>query len=836
MASALHCHYRTIPANQGGTESGGAENEMLQDLRYGLRQLRKSPGFTLVAVLTLALGIGANTAVFSVVDAVLLRALPYRQPERLMLVSETESVSPNEELGVAAQEYLDYREQNRSFSDVAAFESEGFNLTGEGEPQRIHAARVSASAFPVLGVSPMLGRAFTAEEDHRGSDNVVEISYSLWQRQYHGDPSILGRTIKLDEKPYTVIGIMPASFHFPYDGKPLSEMADLWVPIGFSPEVLAPHNRVMEFGVGLIGRLKPGVTRERAQQDVQHIADIFQQAHPDSYSANARVTPRVYVFSAYTVEKARPLVWILFAVTICVLLIACANVANLLLARATIRSREMAIRSALGGKRSVLFRQCLVESSLLSLLGSCAGVGLAVISVAGLRNFGPASVPRLHEVTLNSTALLFTLGLSVFTTVLFGFVPAWRLSHVSPQACLKESAQTGTARASLRLQNFIAIGEIALALVLLVGGSLLVRSFARLLQTPLGFDPNGTFVVRTIFDTPRYPLPAKRMAVQKELLARLSHLPGVTTVAIASHLPLSDERGIGFHLEHAAPEDFHFAQNSLVSPGYFHAMGIGLRQGRDFSEQDKPEATPVAIVSDTMAREYFPSQDPVGQRFTWGDRGLFTIIGVAEDVHISALDADPPPMIYQSIFQMQTWTGGHTAFLLRTNRAGVGLFREVQQQIWSIDRDLPLYNSTTLATLVSDSLAQRRFTMLLLTAFSMIALLLAAIGLFGVISYLVSQRQREMALRMALGADRANILRMVLRRGAVLGLAGCAAGLVLSLAGSRLLVTSLYQVSRLDPATLMLVPLLLLAVVLLAVYLPARRAASLDLMQILRTE
>src|ERR1035438_849680 len=259
MASALHCHYRTIPANQGGTESGGAENEMLQDLRYGLRQLRKSPGFTLVAVLTLALGIGANTAVFSVVDAVLLRALPYRQPERLMLVSETESVSPNEELGVAAKEYLDYREQNRSFSDVAAFESEGFNLTGEGEPQRIHAARVSASAFPVLGVSPMLGRA-----------------------------------IKLDEKPYTVIGIMPASFHFPYDGKPLSEMADLWVPIGFSPEVLAPQNRVMEFGVGLIGRLKPGVTRERAQQDVQHIADVFQQAHPDSYSANARVTPRAF--------------------------------------------------------------------------------------------------------------------------------------------------------------------------------------------------------------------------------------------------------------------------------------------------------------------------------------------------------------------------------------------------------------------------------------------------------------------------------------------------------------------------------------------------------------
>jgi len=809
---------------------------MLQDVRFALRQVSKSPGFAATAVLTLALGIGANTAVFSVVDTVLLRPLPYHEPSRLMLVSETESVAPNDDLGVAAQEFLDYRDQNRSFSDIAAFESEGFNLTGEGEPLRIRAARMSASAFSVLGLSPIMGRAFNADEDRAGSDNVVELSYWLWQNQYHSDPSILGRTIKLDEKPYTVIGVMPPSFHFPSDGKPFSERVKLWLPIGFSPEVLAPQNRVMEFGVGLIGRLKPGVTREQAQQDVQHIADVFQQAHPDSYSVNARVTPHVNAFSAHTVEKARSLLWLLSAAVLCVQLIACANVANLLLARATVRSREMAIRSALGGKRSVLFRQCLVESSLLALLGSGAGVGLALISVAGLRSFGPAGVPRLDEVTLNSTALLFTLGLSVFTTVLFGFVPAWRLSHVSPQACLKESAQTGATRASLRLQNSIAIGEIALALVLLVGGGLLVRSFAHLLQTPPGFDPKNAVVVRTIFDTGRYPDPAKRMAVQKELLARLARLPGVTTVAAASHLPLSDERGIGFHLEHAAPDDFHFAQNSLVSPGYFHAMGIGLRQGRDFSEQDDPKAAPVAIISDTMAREYFHGLDPVGQRFYWGDRGLFTIIGVVDDVHISALDADPPPMIYQSIFQMQTWTAGHAAFLLRTDRPGAGLFHEVQQQIWSIDKELPLYNSTTLATLVSDSLAQRRFTMLLLSAFSVGALLLAAIGLFGVISYLVSQHQREMALRMALGADRADILRMVLKRGVALGLAGCAVGLVLSLVGSRLLATSLYNVSRFDPATLMLVPLLLLGVVLLAAYLPAHRAALLDPMQILRTE
>ncbi len=811
-------------------------NRIWQDLRFGIRQLRKWPGFAAVAILTLALGIGANTAVFSIVDTVLLRPLPYRDPQQLALVSETESQGGHEELGVAAQEYLDYRDQNRSFSSVAAFESAGFNLTGEGLPLRVNAARMSASAFQTLGVAPMIGRAFSPAEDRTGSDNVVELSYSLWQNQYHGDPNILGRTIKLDELPYTVIGVMPPSFHFPFDGKPFSEMADLWLPIGFSSEVLAPQNRLMEFGVGLIGRLKPGVTREQAQQDVEHVANVFQQTHPGTYSPSVRVVPHLHAFSAYTVEKARPLVLLLCAAVICVLLIACANVANLLLARASARSREMAIRSAVGAGRRVLLRQCLVESSLLSLLGGCAGVTLAVGSVAGLRGYGPVSVPRLREVTIHPVALLFTLGLSVLTTILFGFMPAWRLSHVSPQAFLKDSAQVGSSRSSLRLQNFVAVGEIALALVLLVGGSLLIRSFLRVLETPLGFDPKDVFVVRTIFDTERYPDPVKRMAVQKELLSRLERLPGVTAVAAASHLPLSDERGIGFHLEHAAPDDFHFAQNSLITPGYFRAMGIGLREGRDFSEQDNPQSPLVAIISEALARQYFSGQDPIGQRFQWGDRGWFTIIGVANDVHVSALDADPPAMIYQSMFQMQTWTAGHMAFLLRTSRPQQDLFTEVQQQVWSVDKELPLYKSTTLATLVSDSLAQRRFTMLLLGAFSAISLLLAAIGLFGVISYLVSQHQREMALRMALGADRADIRHMVLKRGLTLGLFGCAIGLGLSVVGSRLLTTSLYRVSRFDPTTLVLVPALLLCVVLLAVYLPARRAASVDPMQALRME
>ena len=815
-------------------------SHLWQDLRFGLRQLRKSPGFALVAVLTLALGIGANTAMFSVVDTVLLRPFPYFQPGRLALVSETLSSGTNDDYGVAAQEYLDYRDQNHVFSQIAAFEQDGFNLTGEGEPLRVNAARVSSSTFPVLGVSPMIGRAFTSEEDRHGADNVVELSYSLWQHQYHGDPNIVGRTVKLDEKPYTVVGVMPPSFRFPFDGKAFSEQADLWLPIGFSPEVLKPENRLMELGVGLIGRLKPGVTLEQTQHDIQNVAAAFQSQHPETYVGSVRVTPHVHAYAAHAVDKARPLLLLLSAAVICVLLIACANVANLLLSRATSRSREMAIRSAVGARSTALLRQCMTESMLLALLGGAAGIGLAWVAVTALRNFGPTTVPRLHELAVYPAALLFTFGLSVLTTIIFGFVPAWRQAHIAPQAFLKESAQTGTSRSSLRLQNSVAIGEIAIALVLLVAGSLLLRSFSRVLSSPLGFDPHGTFVIRTVFDRARYPEPPRRGTAQQEIVARLSQVPGVSAVSAATHLPLSDVRQIGFRLENEPASGshyvFHWAENSLVAPGYFHLMGIPMLAGRDFTMQDTPDKPPAAIINKALARAYFKDSDPVGQRFHWGDRALFTIVGVVDDVHISALDADPTPMIYNSMFQVQSGASSRTAFLLRTTRAGEDLFREVQQAVWSVDGQLPLYNSTTMDDLVSESVAQRRFTMLLLGAFSLVALLLAAIGLFGVISYLVSQHQREMALRMALGADRTDINRMVLWRGARLGVTGCAIGLALSLAASRLLTSSLYHVSRFDPATLICVPALLLSVVIVAAYLPARRAARLDPMQVLRSD
>src|SRR5579863_5971904 len=602
---------------------------LLQDIRYGWRMLVRNPGFSAIAVLTLAIGIGASTAIFSVVDTVLLRPLPYQQPDKLVVVTESLPGMSADEIGVSAGEYQDYRDRNRSFSQVAAYESDGFNLTGVGRPLRVNAARLSASTFPLLGVSPELGRAFTQEEDGYGSSNVVVLSHTLWEHQYGSDPSILGKTVKLDEKPFTVIGVMPASFRFPFDGAPLSEMADLWMPIAFEPNLLSPENRTMEFGVGLIGRLKPGVSREQAQKDVESVATAFMQQY--AYSGTVRVVPRVFAFAARAVEKAKPLLTLLILAVGCVLVIACANVANLLLARASHRNREMAVRSAVGAKPARIVRQCLVESVLRSICGASAGIVVALASVAGLRRFGPADVPRLHDVVLHPIVLLFTLVLSVVTAILFGFVPAWRLAQVMPQACLKESTQAGLARGTQRLQNSVATIEIAVAMVLLIAGGLLLRSFARLLDSPFGFDPKGVFVVRTLFDRARYPDPAKRQVAQKELLDRLSHLPGVTSVAAASHLPLSDTRQIAFRLEHAAPDDYHWAENSMVSPGYFRSMGISLIEGRDFTEQDRHDTPSVAIISEKMARQYFPGRSAVGERFQWGDRAFFTITGVAAD-------------------------------------------------------------------------------------------------------------------------------------------------------------------------------------------------------------
>jgi predicted permease len=818
---------------------------LMQDLKFGARLLRKSPGFAIVAVLTLALGIGPTTAVFSVVDTVLLSPLPYVHPEQLAIVSETvpnigEIPKTGDEgyLGVAAGEYLDYRDRNRSFSQVASYENDGFNLTGAGTPLRITADSASASLFPLLGVSPIIGRTFSEAETQPGADRVVVLSHNLWQNQYGGDPGVLGKTVKLDEKSYTIIGVMPASFRFPSDSAPPSERVQLWVPLSFPQDLIA--DRLREFGVHLIGRLRPGISIVQAQQDMQMIAKGFMQEHANMYSGTLRVVPHTLPYSSYSVAKIRPLVILLIAAVACVLLIACINVANLLLARATHRSREMAIRAAIGAQRTRLIRQCLVESGLLSLLGGAAGVLLALSLLAVLRHFGPTNLARLQDARLHPLALGFTLGLSLGTSFLFGFVPAWRLSRISPQSCMKEGAQAGAAKGTHNLQRRLIVGEIAAAFLLLIGSSLLVKSFVRVLNVPFGFNPEGAVVVRTVFDRPRYPEAVKREAVQKELLNRLSQLPGVTSVAAASHLPLSDARQIGFRLEHAAANDFHWAENSMVSPGYFGVMGISVLRGHDFTYEDGHSTPPAAIVNEAFVRRFLAGQDAIGQRFNWGDRALFTIIGVVNDVRISALDADPPPMIYDSMFQVESGASARTAFVVRVSQSGrgteQGVYKAIKQQIWSVDKDLPTYDTTTLAALVSESVAQRRFTTMLMGSFAAVALMLAAVGLFGVISYVVSERRRELAVRIALGARRSNIGWMILQNASIMAVTGCGIGLLAFAAASRLVRSNLYQVSAYDPLTLCLAPIALIGIALLAAYWPARRAMRSDPMAALRYE
>jgi predicted permease len=824
-----HKQQRSLPA---------IEN-LARDLRLGIRMLGRSPGFTAVAVITLALGIGANTAVFSLVNAVLIRKLPYRDPQQLLLLTETlPQLGGGEEVGVAAAEYLDYRDQNQSFSQVAAYENAGFNLTGDGTPLRVQAARISASAFSLLGVNAQLGRTFMEEEDHAGAPGVAVISDALWRNHYGASRDVLGKTVRLDEKPFIIVGVMPRGFLFPFDGAPLSERADLWVPIAFSADRLA--DRVREFGVGVVGRLRPGVTPAQAQQDILRVADNFMREHPESYSGTIRVSPRTYPFVAHAAAKITPLVFLLEAAVLCVLLIACANVANLLMAKARSRRREMAVRSAVGAARGRLLAQCLVESSLLSLLGAIAGVALAVPMISVARQFGPASLPQLQDVTLNPVALAFTLGLSVITTLSFGLIPALQLSRVSPQVALKDTAQIGRSQATRRLQDALVILEIGAALALLIGGSLLLQSFVHLLNVSTGFRPQNTVVVRTLFDWPRYPDPQKRETVQKELLNRLRVLPGVRLAAEASHLPLSEARQIGFHIEGAPPDEFHWAHNSLVSPGYFQAMGISILRGRDFREQDDRKSPNAAVISETLGRQYFPNQDAIGKRYNWGGRADFTIIGVAADVRVTALDADPPPMIYNSMFQVESGASSRTAFVLKLDSPDEsvqqGIFQSVQQQIWSLDKDLPIYGVSTMQSLMEDSVSQRRFTMVLIGGFGALALLLAVIGLFGVVSYVVVLRQQELALRVALGAGRANLGWMVLKQGGLLGAAGCVFGLFVFMVGSPLLSSSLYQTSRHDLPTLLLSAVILFLATLCASYWPARRAMRVDPMALLRYE
>jgi predicted permease len=812
-------------------------DSFLQDIRYGLRGFLRAPGFAVVALLTLAIGIGANTAMFSVLNAVLLRPLPYRDPSRIVALQQSNMAVPGlETTGVSPLEYLDYRERTHAFSAVGGVIVDDMNLTGGSEPQRIRTGRITPSMFDVLGVQPMLGRAFRADEDHYGGPKLVILGYALWQQHFGADRGIVGRTVRLDNMPFEVIGVMPPSFKFPYEGTPFYEPAAVWVPMDFNPRDM--QNRAEGYDVQAFARLKPGVTMAQAQQDAEAARNSLQADHRDVYNGKLQPVARVQPMKEMSVGAVRPLVIVLFGAVGFVLLIACANVANLLLVRATAREREIAVRSALGASSVRLARQLLTECVLLGIAGGLGGLAIGYAAVRSIAHTASSQMPRLSEVSMDPAVLAFTFGAAVLTGIIFGLAPALRAMRVEIYATLKANSQQGGAgRGRHRWNNALVVLETAATLVLLLGAGLLINSFVRVLNVAPGFDPSNVLIVRTAFDTSTYPTPVLRNAAKKRMLDQLAGIPGAQQVGATSQLPLSDSRAIGVHMEGEGENEFHMVQNELVSPNYFSAMGVSLLRGRSFTEQDQPGARlAAAVVSDSFARKFWPNQDAVGKQLSWGGRSPFVVVGVVADVRLSAMDAPPPPTIYMSMLQTEGGRSARAVFAIRAKSDAAALIPEVRRMIWSVDPNLPVYDVTTMNGVVSESLAQRRFLTTLLGTFAAIALLLAAVGLYGVLSYSVAQRSREMALRIALGATPAGVRSLVLRGGlGVVGL-GIAIGLAGGFIATRLMSKMLFGISAVDPATYATVAALLLGVALAASYVPARRATQVDPMAALRYE
>ena len=809
-----------------------------QDLRHGARLLLNKPGFTLIAVVTLGLGIGAVVAIFSVVDAVLLRPLPYKEPERIALVKQHMPKLGLYFGGVSAPEMLDYIAGNEPFAEMAGYGIINLNLTGEREPRRIEVARVSPSLFPLLGVTPLLGRGFSTEENEVGKNRVVALSEGLWRRHFGADPNIVGRVVKLDEAPYMVVGVMPARLRFPPTGDAFANAVELWTPLALTDDEKQARRRDSNFH--LLGRLKPGVELEQAQANMAAVAARVERQYPDIYQGSTRIAATAVGLTAAATQKIRRIVLMLFGAVGLVLLIACANIANLQLARAAARRKEITIRSALGASGWRIARQALTESLLLALIGGVVGLLLAVWALDLIVKFGPENVPRLSEVRLDPRALGFTLLTSLLTGVLFGLAPALQSARVSLAEALNDSGRASGAggRESARLRNALVILETALAVVLLVGAGLLINSFVRLLRTPPGFNPEGVLIARTTLPAARYPEAERGKAVYRQALERIATLPGVQAVAVASTLPLTSDWQIGVRIEGGGESEYYMPYGSWVSNDHFRAMEIPLKSGRAFTDEDRADTTPVVVINETMARRSWPGQDAIGKRIRWGGwnpQGWLTIVGVVADVKFSALEAESPPTVYMPVFQVPR-IRRDAIFIARTTADPASLAAAMRREIGAVDPDLPIYDVRTMNQVISESVAQRRFTMWLLAIFAIAALGLAALGLYGVLSYAVTQRTREIGIRMALGGRRLDVLKLVVGQGMSLALAGALAGLIASFALTRLMKGLLFGVSASDPLTFTAVALLLTMVALVACWIPARRATKVDPMVALRCE
>jgi putative ABC transport system permease protein len=795
-------------------------NAMLQDITYAIRMLRKNPGFTFAITLTLILGIGANTAIFSVVNAILLRPLPFKYPDRLVRIWGNNVEKGRNQAPISPADFADWRAQNQVFEDIAAYSNWNPNRA-DGETERMAGLRISASLFSVLGVEPALGRTFLAEEDQPKRNQVVMISHGFWQRAFGSDPSVLGKTLTLDGLPHTIVGVMPSDFQFP----PGVEKKDLWSPIAFSPNDLSLRGtRYLQ----VVGRLRQGLTLAQAKSDMENIARQTEQQYPQTNSGWGVAVANLH---EELVGDIRSALLIMLGAVGFVLLTACANVTSLLLAKASIRQREMAIRASLGASRARLIRQMLIESVLLSLAGGALGTFLALGGVKLIVAAAPVKLLRVRDVSIDGWVLIFTLVISLLSGMAFGLLPALQASKINLNESLKEGSQSlAGSRGRLRIRNGLVVCEIALALVLLVGAGLMIKSFARLMSVDSGLNPTGVLTAQISLPSARYSTPEQERAFFRQLLERIEALPGVQHAGITSFLPLGGTNMDWlFAIEGrpvSDPSEILYAEYRQVSDGYFQAMGTPIIRGRDFSDRDTENTPGVIIINQAFGRRFFANEEPLGKRIGFGKKPVWReIIGVVADVRHFGLDAEPKAEAYVTHLQ-DPWPS--MAVVVRSTSEINNLAAIIRGEVRVIDKNQPVYNVRSMQELISSSVAPRRLSMLLLSIFSAVALVLAAVGVYSVVAYSVVQRTHEIGVRMALGAQQNDVLKLLVGQGIRLGSAGVILGSLAAFAITRVLSSLLYQVSSTDLTIFISLSLALACIVVLASYLPARRATKID--------
>ena len=814
-----------------GSGSANLLTDLLHDLRYAVRMQLKNPAFTIIAIIALALGIGANTAIFSVVNTVLLRPLPYKDPERLVMVWEDSSRHGYPRDTPAAANFVDWRDQNQVFEGMAAIADTSFNLTGSGEPERLEGRRVSANLFPLLGVEPQIGRVFDAGEDQPGAHRVILLSYALWQRRFGGDPNIVGQSLTINGDSHVVVGVMPARFQFPTGDD------EAWVPIAFTPQEATNRNRHY---LQVVGRLKPGVSLEQAQTEMSTIATRLQQQYPQS---NADLGATVQSLHEHLVGDIRPALMILLGAVGLVLLIACANVANLLLARAAVRQKEVAVRVALGARRGRLIRQFLTESVLLSTLGGIVGLVIAYVGLILLRAFIPENISQAREISLDFKVLGFTLLVSVLTGLIFGLAPAIQAARFNQIETLKEGGRDAATGGSGKwLRSVLVTAEVAISLVLLIGAGLLINSFLRLRSVDPGFRVDNLLTMKIVLPEPKYTDFERRSVFYENLVQRVQSLAGVRSAAVTTNLPLYRQgNSISVRIEgrpEPQPGQELIAVTRIISPGYFDTMGIPLLGGRQISEQDTATTPNVAVISETMARRFWPGEDAVGKRLSAGTvqtpDDWIQVIGVVKDVRQFELTMEPKPQMYLSYRQAGFFAPRD--LVVKTDVDPGSMAATVRKAVWDIDKDQPVSNIRTMEEIFADSIARQRFSMLLLAIFAGVALVLAGVGIYGVMSYSVAQRTHEIGIRMALGAQTGAVLKLAVGYGMKLVVAGLVIGLIAAFLLTRVMATLLFGVTATDPTTFTLISLLLVCVAAVASYVPARRATKVDPIIALRYE